>query len=307
MIARLAASLVIGLAPLPGAAADLVLPTGARPLAERINPADSYDLPTAAFDGTGVPMRHFEGRVERLTWRIDTPGLTTLQLLAPLREQVEAAGYEILFQCDEAECGGFDFRFKTEVVPAPDMYVDLRNYRFLSAVRDGTQALSLLVSRSRSAAYLQIVRVNPDPGDMPETPAPEVPATSPAPAPQDLGEVLIAQGHAVLDDLVFDTGADALDPGAYASLQHLAAFMAAHPNMVIAVVGHTDSIGGLDQNIALSKRRAESVRDRLVGTLGVPAERVQAQGMGYLAPIASNLTPEGREANRRVEVILLSQ
>ncbi|MFC4668784.1 OmpA family protein [Seohaeicola nanhaiensis] len=301
---RFAACLVIGLAPLPGAAAELQLAPGARQLTERINPADSYDLPTGPFaDGT-VPTRHYEGRVERLAWRIDTPGMTTLQLLAPLRAQLEAQGYKIVFECDERSCGGFDFRFRTEVVPAPDMYVDIRNYRFLAATRGETEALSLLVSRSRSAGYVQIVRVNPDPGTEPE--ATEAPPPEAA-TPEDLGDRLLAQGHAVLGDLVFDTGADALDPGTYDSLRRLSEFLAAHPDMMVAVVGHTDSIGALDQNISLSKRRAESVRDRLIKTWGVAPERIQAEGMGYLAPIASNLTPEGREENRRVEVILLRQ
>ncbi len=61
----------------------------------------------------------------------------------------------------------------------------------------------------------------------------------------------------------------------------------------------------LDANIALSKRRAGTVRDRLVNEYGVPPGRVAAEGMGYLAPVASNLTPEGRERNRRVEALLL--
>ena len=106
---------------------------------------------------------------------------------------------------------------------------------------------------------------------------------------------------------MFDTGSDALDPGRYESLARLAAFLGEHPAMVVALVGHTDSIGGLEQNISLSKRRAESVKARLTGTYGIAPERVQAEGMGYLAPVASNLTPEGREANRRVEAVLLSE
>jgi outer membrane protein OmpA-like peptidoglycan-associated protein len=71
------------------------------------------------------------------------------------------------------------------------------------------------------------------------------------------------------------------------------------------LVGHTDSVGGLSGNIALSKRRAQSVRQRLIDTHGVDPSRLDAEGMGYLSPAASHLTPEGREANRRVEVIVL--
>jgi len=71
-------------------------------------------------------------------------------------------------------------------------------------------------------------------------------------------------------------------------------------------VGHTDAEGSLDGNIALSRRRAASVLERLVTAYQVDRRQMEAQGMGYLAPIASNLTEEGREANRRVEVIVTS-
>ena len=70
-------------------------------------------------------------------------------------------------------------------------------------------------------------------------------------------------------------------------------------------MGHTDTVGGLEANVALSRRRAASVRDRLIERHGVPAEQLEAHGTGYLAPVAPNTTAEGREANRRVEAVLL--
>ena len=73
----------------------------------------------------------------------------------------------------------------------------------------------------------------------------------------------------------------------------------------MVLVGHTDSVGLLEPNIALSRSRAESVRQRLINQYGVPEDRIDAHGMGYLAPIATNLTAQGREANRRVEAVLL--
>jgi outer membrane protein OmpA-like peptidoglycan-associated protein len=62
----------------------------------------------------------------------------------------------------------------------------------------------------------------------------------------------------------------------------------------------------LNGNIALSKKRAEAVLETLVSDFNVPRAQMDAQGMGYLSPIASNLTAQGREANRRVEVIVTS-
>ena len=123
----------------------------------------------------------------------------------------------------------------------------------------------------------------------------------------DAGEVvagLEADGHAVLEDLTFATGSSELGEGTFASLSELGAWLAENPAVLIGIVGHTDAVGGLDANIALSKRRAESVAARLVSTYGIDRSRIEALGAGYLSPRATNQTEEGREANRRVEVIL---
>ena len=90
----------------------------------------------------------------------------------------------------------------------------------------------------------------------------------------------------------------------YGSLKDLAAFLEEVPDGTLVLVGHTDTVGDLETNIRLSKRRAEAVRTRLIGSFNVDPRRVQAEGNGYLSPVASNLTEAGREANRRVEAIL---
>lgn len=294
----IALALWLALGGTPAAALDM--PQGARALAERVNPYDSYALPIGPYNGETVPSLNVEGRVERLTWRVDGGSATPLQLLAPLRDQLEGDGWDILLDCRDIECGGFDFRFGIEVVPAPDMQVDIRDYRFLSAMR-GDDAIGLLVSGGRSAAYIQMIRVRGNGAAAPTSPAPP-----PPPRPDGLTGALLDQGHAVLGDLAFETGAARLGNGDFASLQALAAFLAENPKARIAVVGHTDSVGSLADNIALSRARARAVRDRLIEAHGADPDRIEAEGMGYLAPRASNLTPEGREANRRVEAVLLS-
>ena len=121
-----------------------------------------------------------------------------------------------------------------------------------------------------------------------------------------LAQQLDVVGHAILHDLDFTIGSAELSDAAFASLAELAAYLAAYPDRSVALVGHTDSAGALDINIALSQRRARSVLDRLVTGHGVNRRQLAAEGMGYLAPIASNQTETGRDANRRVEVIVTS-
>jgi outer membrane protein OmpA-like peptidoglycan-associated protein len=74
----------------------------------------------------------------------------------------------------------------------------------------------------------------------------------------------------------------------------------------IMIEGHTDNVGALDYNTALSQARANAVGDALVAR-GVPAARIKTKGMAYLRPIASNDTPEGRALNRRVEIIVKAE
>jgi outer membrane protein OmpA-like peptidoglycan-associated protein len=77
----------------------------------------------------------------------------------------------------------------------------------------------------------------------------------------------------------------------------------AYPSLHIAIEGHTDSIGSDDYNQQLSERRAQAVRDYFVQQ-GINSSAVEARGYGKTEPIASNDTTEGRQQNRRVELIL---
>lgn len=304
---RRASALVLCLAAAPLSALELSLPGNARPTAEVVTDPDSYAMPTGPYRAGRLPVQQVEGRVSRQAWRIAGQTRTTLQLFAPLRDQLSDAGYEVVFDCADAGCGGFDFRFETEVLPAPAMYVSLTDFRFVAARKGAEDHVTLLVSRTGSAGFVQLVRVT---GEGAETALPQLITET---GPQalmtgagDLARRLLAQGHAVLADLEFGTGTSTMSDGSYPSLAALAGFMQDNPQARIALVGHTDAVGALDGNIALSRLRAEAVRDRLVAAHGVARDRMVAEGMGYLSPVAPNTTPEGREANRRVEVVLLN-
>ncbi|GLT08902.1 OmpA family protein [Sulfitobacter sp. G21635-S1] len=294
----------------PAAALELSLPAAARLTAERNTGPDRYSAPAGIFRNGQVVTLEVEGDVHRAAWRLSQQGLTPLQLVRPLRRQLVDAGYEILLDCASQTCGGFDFRFATETLPGPNMYVNIRAYHFITAVRPSVAApqevLTILASTAANSAYLQIIRAGEVSDDEVVTDAP-VPIAPAAQVENDLGNRLIQQGHAVLRDLEFATGASDLNDGSYASLQTLAEVLEARPELRIALVGHTDSVGGLDGNIALSQRRAQSVRRRMIDSYGIDGARMEAEGMGYLAPIASNLEETGREENRRVEVIVLGE
>jgi OOP family OmpA-OmpF porin len=298
-----------------GQAAGLTLDMPAKVLSEerRSEAPGSYALPIGPFDGTSVPTRLVEGAVDQRAYRLAAEGMTTLSLLKPLRDQLQRDGFKTVFECEARTCGGFDFRFGTEVMPEPDMHVNLGDFRFLAAEKPG-ETVSVLVSRSVQSGFVQITRVGALPlSDAavtePMAPAVELGTTEDLdelPAPGDIGTALETRGAVALDDLVFASGVAALEPREYPSLAALAAWMAANPDKIVALVGHTDASGSLVANIALSERRAELVRQALIDRYSVEEARLTSEGVGYLAPRAPNQTEEGRQKNRRVEAIVTS-
>jgi len=106
-----------------------------------------------------------------------------------------------------------------------------------------------------------------------------------------------------MGDVLFQTGKYELKPEARERLAKVSGILLAYSSLKVAIEGHTDAVGTDDYNQRLSEQRAASVRDYLV-TQGVPAPAVTVRGLGKMQPIASNDTPEGRQRNRRVELVL---
>ena len=105
-------------------------------------------------------------------------------------------------------------------------------------------------------------------------------------------------------DILFATDSAALRPTLQADLRTVAQSLLAYPDTTVQVVGHTDNTGDAAYNLNLSQRRAQAVAG-VLSAEGVPGYRVQTIGRGEDQPIASNLTPEGRAQNRRVEIVIL--
>jgi OOP family OmpA-OmpF porin len=264
-----------------------------------------FRIATAGFDGTGVPHQEVAGELTEEVWQI--PEAMPAALVTQLRAELAAQGYTAGFACADRGCGGFDFRTALPIPGGPAMHVDLGDFQYLTASRSGaggTEHVVLTVSRGGGTGYVHLAHV---------APAGAVPAAV-TPSSRQTGETpddgLIAQlagaGHAVLEDLEFATGASALSGTRYESLVTLAAWLAEADGRRVVLVGHTDAEGPLQGNIDLSRARAESVRDWLVREAGADPARIEAYGVGYLAPRADNASPEGREANRRVEVVLIA-
>jgi OOP family OmpA-OmpF porin len=293
-----------------GAAQDLALPAGADRSAQVARQIGAYDLPIAPWhEDRGVAKRRFEGRVLVQAWRIEGSGLTLLQLIDPLREQLANADFQILLDCIDRACGGFDFHFDTLVLPAPEMFVDLSDFHAISAVSPDGRAVALLASRDATSAYLQIIRAGgegPFPGETTDAALPGLPHPLPDTAQGPIDLQLEETGHAVLRDMRFASGASALTPGPVDSLDQLAAYLRQNPTRRVMFVGHTDATGSLEANQRVSLQRARAAVTYLRDRHDIPADQISAEGAGFLAPLASNLTEAGRRLNRRVEAVLIS-
>lgn len=107
-----------------------------------------------------------------------------------------------------------------------------------------------------------------------------------------------------LEGVNFENNKATLKPESFATLDQAAATLKEWGDVRVEVAGHTDSVGKDSYNLALSQRRAESVRQYLIGK-GVAANRLFARGYGETRPVADNATEEGRLKNRRVELVAI--
>jgi outer membrane protein OmpA-like peptidoglycan-associated protein len=107
-------------------------------------------------------------------------------------------------------------------------------------------------------------------------------------------------------DVLFTTGTADVAPGGARSLDKLVLALERNPNLTVLVEGHTDSTGSDKANLSLSEKRAEAVKQVLVGK-GIRAERITARGYGKRYPVAPNDSPSGRQQNRRAEVVVVDE
>lgn len=108
------------------------------------------------------------------------------------------------------------------------------------------------------------------------------------------------------DKVLFDTGKSDVKPEGQNFADLLAKALKERTKANVLVEGHTDNVGAAAYNQTLSEQRAASIRQALISR-GVEAGRIQSAGLGLSMPVADNNTPEGRQANRRTDVIVLGE
>lgn len=119
----------------------------------------------------------------------------------------------------------------------------------------------------------------------------------------DLYDRLERDGRVATQGIYFATNSARLRPESTPTLEAIAAMLAEHPSLRLTIEGHTDSDGEEAHNQTLSEQRAASVKAYLVEQHRIAADRLQTAGFGESRPVAENTTPEGKQQNRRVELV----
>jgi OmpA-OmpF porin, OOP family len=119
----------------------------------------------------------------------------------------------------------------------------------------------------------------------------------------DTRNKLITEGKFSTTGILFDVNSAVVRPESYGALRDIAAVLKDNAALKVTIVGHTDGDGDAAQNITLSHKRADAVRDQLVRLFGIDATRLQTDGKGSGQPVAPNTTATGKAQNRRVEFI----
>jgi outer membrane protein OmpA-like peptidoglycan-associated protein len=127
--------------------------------------------------------------------------------------------------------------------------------------------------------------------------------TMDAPTAEEMVAAITTSGRVAIYGILFDSGKAAVKPESKDTMAEIAKLLATNKSLKLLVVGHTDNVGGFPANVELSKNRADAVVAQLVSQHKVDAKRLQAFGVAYASPVASNVDEPGRARNRRVELV----
>lgn len=266
-----------------------------------------------------------EGRITRLVY-FAPQGKTRLEVQRNYENALKAAGYQVRVSCtaQSADCEYMNYGFNERYRAMKE--ADFRATR--DRQKDGSPLYEQMSSLGgtnmvgRSDMYFsygtlkvngQTVHVMVNTGKVHNTNFTTTYIEIAEPQAMTTGQVTVnaqalqaglqADGKIALYGIYFDTGKAVLKPESQAQVDQMVALLKAQPTLKVYLVGHTDSEGALDANLALSQQRAQAVVDALVRAK-VDAKRLNARGVANLAPVASNAADAGRARNRRVELVL---
>lgn len=227
-----------------------------------------------------------EGKVARINYG-DPAGRSALEKYRNYESGLKEAGFEILWTC-----AGYDPCGPQINIPGIGYFPYGSDARYLTARLKRAQG-DVWVGLQVKPAWtdVQIVELKPMDTGMVKVSA------------DALNKGILSEGRVAVYGIYFDTGKADIKPESADTLKEIATLLQKNAGLKVHVVGHTDNVGQLAGNLDLSRRRAAAVVAALTTTYKVDAARLRPDGVGALAPVASNDTDAGKAKNRRVELV----
>ena len=277
------------------------------PLVSRFQGAEVKEYKQVEFDEFVVPLgpitayekhtnsQKVEGKVTSF-WYTMPAARSSLEVMRNFEAALKKAGAEVLYACNSgcvSEKAPFAHSKERTGIWCYNCEEPMRYLAAKLTRKEGDAYVTVAVVKDKykDGTWLNIVELKPI-----DTTNVKVDAAA-------MAKDITASGHAVIYGVYFDTGQAILKPESDPTLSEIAKLLGGNPDMKIHVIGHTDNVGTVAANMALSKQRAEAVVAALVSKYTIAPARLQANGVGPLAPVATNRTEDGRARNRRVELV----
>lgn len=285
---------------------------------------DSVDIPTSTFSkiNLSTKKREFaspalvaEGERTRI-WYESAGETTSVEVQRNYAAELAASGFTILYDSSKdtklGKWNGYLGPYSFSVAP---IATSRSQFVMYSAPMNSLQTLSAQRQQNGQTTYVHLVAVQWAKDDrtfkaargayvaLDIVDAGAMVQNMVTVSASEMSKAITSTGRVALYGILFDTGKADIKAESKPALEEIAKLLKSDGGLKLRVVGHTDNQGGLDSNIALSKRRAEAVNAALASQYGIAAARLSAFGVADLAPVASNADEAGRAKNRRVELV----
>jgi outer membrane protein OmpA-like peptidoglycan-associated protein len=230
-----------------------------------------------------VKTQKLEGKVTRIDYR-DPDNRSSLERMRNYEQALKKGGFEIIYNCSKEECGP-EIQIETIGFYPPERYLTA----FLKR-KEGNVWIGVFVATG-PWTKIRVVEEKPMESGMVKVTA------------DILKTNILKDGHMAVYGIYFDSGKSDVKAESAETIKEIATLLQTNPSLQIYIVGHTDNVGRLKDNMELSQKRAEAVVNELISKYKIPSTNLEAGGVGPPAPVATNDTKEGKELNRRVEIV----
>jgi len=263
---------------------------------------DEIDVPVKAIEDQKFTNMTLSGRYTRIGY-FNPASASIAAVQKSYSRALEKNGFEEIFSCKgKDECGHWFspkfFRNTLESMRGPDAEEHSTSRYLLTKLSRPEGDVFVMVyvysnTYDQTRTWLFVVESEPLEEDL-------IKVDTDA---DGMAKALTDEGRIALYGIHFDTGKSTIKPESKVTIDEISLLLNEQKDLKLIVVGHTDNQGEMEYNMKLSKERAKSVVDTLVNDHGISAGRLKHWGVGYMAPMATNRSEDGRAKNRRVELV----